>query len=389
MNEYDSILKEKKKYEDPAPVKHSKLRKYIIIDFFVIVLILIISYIIYFQTILSQDQIFYHDINTVWKEYQSILTPLKLDFLEDHNYNLEGNLQLNDLNYNYSIMKDQNNLNIELSNNQEETLQFLKNDSNAYIKLSTFRDEYLKLSNDFLINQNQIFDEIKKIIVKDKLIKKIYLENKQPIVEIDLELTEKDIQSILGEKAPKDQYNIIFTFKNNALTNHITSMKIVINNKTKNKRDRITIQNNTIDIQNNKGSSQRFTLSKKNQDITLKIYKNDTLYSVLNGTNSKNKYTYTYQVIDKIYNLNLEIINSKQLKNYKFSSNIEKSNQTTTQEAILTIQSKAKNEIEELPNHSTEYQKLLKEEKEIYQTKLDTFQNPLQEFIKEYEDAIN
>ena len=38
-----------------------------------------------------------------------------------------------------------------------------------------------------------------------------------------------------------------------------------------------------------------------------KIYQDDIIYSVLTGTKQENSYQYTYQVIDKIYNITLKV----------------------------------------------------------------------------------
>ena len=58
MSHYDSILKEEKKYQEVEPlIKNKKLAKYILIDFIVVLLVLIISYLFLFASSSSRDMI--------------------------------------------------------------------------------------------------------------------------------------------------------------------------------------------------------------------------------------------------------------------------------------------------------------------------------------------
>ena len=111
--------------------------------------------------------------------------------------------------------------------------------------------------------------------------------------------------------------------KNDAIKNNIQNIKIVINNKTKNERNVITYDGKNLIYKDNKGIKNKFILTKKNNDFTLKYYKDDILYSVLSGTKDNNTYTYTYQVIDKKYNITLLIAKSQNEYQYNLKSNIE------------------------------------------------------------------
>ena len=114
MSEYDSILKEKKVYTEPTPVKHSKFTRYVVIYFICILFILGISYFVYYHTVLNGKSIFLHDIQFLKNEYLQIFEPLDIEKFQD-DFVVEGTLQLNDQDYNYGVIKNQENR--DLNNN--------------------------------------------------------------------------------------------------------------------------------------------------------------------------------------------------------------------------------------------------------------------------------
>ena len=78
MTNYDSILKEKKNYEEVKIEKNKKFPTFKI-TFLLTILILIISYVIYFMTVLTPNMIFFNDINIVFNKYKSIFNSFDLD----------------------------------------------------------------------------------------------------------------------------------------------------------------------------------------------------------------------------------------------------------------------------------------------------------------------
>ena len=61
-NNYDSVLKEKKKYVDYVDDRPFIIRHLFIIDIFAILLFLFISFVIYFNTVLSSKNIVLNDL---------------------------------------------------------------------------------------------------------------------------------------------------------------------------------------------------------------------------------------------------------------------------------------------------------------------------------------
>ena len=77
-------------------------------------------------------------------------------------------------------------------------------------------------------------------------------------------------------------------------------MKMIINNLNNNKRYVILYQDEALTISDDQALNLKFTLENKNQDFTLKIYKNDNIYSVLSGVKQEDDYLYKYQIINQI-----------------------------------------------------------------------------------------
>lgn len=385
MSNYDSILKEKVKYEDPLPLITDEEKKkfpWLLIDIILISLVLIISYIIYYNTILSPDKILYQDMNILLEKYKPIITPLNLKNLNTMN-GVEGTLSLNNLEYNYAITKNDNKIKLDFSK-QNNTLTFYKNNNNQYIKLSNYIPEYIKLNNTKINNLEQIKTSIT-AIKEDKYKKNLYLNNKTPIVAVDLVLKEEDINNILG----LSNHEAILTLKNNALTNQLISIKIAITNKKTNKRYVLTYQNNELIIKSDNKEPIKLILTNKDNDFTLKTYQNDTIYSVLTGTKQSDDYLYTYQIIDKIYNINLAITKEENNYQYKLTSKIESNNIITENSANLTINNKEEIILEENITTAKDYKIFSQIEKEKYKTSLSLFTIDLRNFIEQYKQSIN
>lgn len=385
MSNYDSILKEKVKYEDPLPlITESEKKKFpwLLIDVILISLVLIISYIIYYNTILAPDKIFYQDMKFLIEKYNPIIEPLNLKEINSMT-RVEGILKLNNKEYNYIITKNDNKTKLDFSN-QNNTLTYYKSDDEQYIKLSNYISDYIKLNNSTIKNKEQIETSLS-AINKEKYKKNIYLDNKIPIVEANLILKSEDINNIIGIS----NYEAILTFKNHALTNQIINIKIAITNTKTNKRYLITYQNNELTFKSEEKEPIKLILTNKNNDFTLKFYQNDTIYSVLTGTKESADYLYTYQIIDKIYNINLRITKQENNYQYELTSKIENNNITTENSASLTINNKEEIILEEDITKAKAYSTFSQEEKEQYKISLDTFTLDLRNFIEKHQQNID
>lgn len=383
MNEYDSILKEKKVYEEQSPVKHSKFTRYVVLYFICILFILGISYLVYYHTILDAKSIFLNDIHFLKSEYQNILDPLDIENFQS-NFMVEGTLKLNNQDYNYGVAKSQEKLKIDFSN-QESHLFYYVDGKDRYLLLSSFADYYLKLEEPSLLN---IFSNIKinfdQYVLRDDYLKKFYFEGKDPIVEVNLVIDSKMIGQIFGISSVDKNYECLITLKNNAFTNQLLSMKVVLNNDTDHTRQVLSYQGNDLFYIDNYGKTKKFFLEKKSNDFSLKIYQDDVLYSVLTGTSKENSYQYTYQVIDQIYTVNFLVSHDQSHYLYDFSSNIEINGEVYQQSFSVIFSVQKESNLEENLDEFKEYQALTEEEKSSYDAILKNLVGPLREFIDKY-----
>lgn len=385
MNKYDSVLKEKKVYKEEVNDKKSHHFNYMFFDFLAIIVILAVSYIIYYRNILIPASIIKTDLLELQEQYQQLFNPISV-LKNQLNYSLEGTITLNDLKYNYNLIRDQEKMKLNL-NNQTNELSYYFTNGEMFLQLNS-DSNYYQLGNDNLLNLlYNLNSNFQNRITEDKYIKKFYFQDKLPIVEINLVLSPIDIKSLFANNPLiKDNYEILLTIKNNAVTNKLTSLKLTINNQTKQTRDAITIQDNIIEHTNDKNLHQKFILTIKNDDFTIKIYNGETLYSVLNGIKKEASYQYTYQVIDKIYNLNLNFSHDGNQYQYDFSSNIEKEEGNTITKTAKIITNYQKNgSLREDTTTSTSEQNITEEEKQI----ITEVENPLRQFIEEYQKSID
>lgn len=372
MADYDSILKEKKTYEEPI-VKNTEpvTFPWFQIDLILISLIIAISYMVYFNIVLTPKNIFLNDLKIVSNKYRSILNPLDLSILNDKTYNLNGSINIDETNYIYKLSKDNNKLNLIL-NKDDLSLNYYTISNERYIKLSNFNELYYKLSD---TNSTNILTSLKNYITnnlnKDKFIKKFYIKDNIPIVESNLILNNEDLLKIFNLNNINNSYKVLLTFKNHAISNEIMEIKLKINNLTTDERILITYDDKYLTYKSD-NNNLKFELISNNEDFRLNIYKDDILYSVLTGTNKETSYQYLYQVIDKVYNLTLNINKDNNLTSYSLLSNIEKNSIIETKNLILTLETNKEVILENTDISSAiNYETLTKEEKKLYKNSLN------------------
>ena len=377
-DKYDEILKEKPKYADPEPLI-SKKNKYfkisLLVGIILSLIVILISYIFYYNIVLASESIILNNINKVVKKYNYIYSDIVPSYLEQNNYSIDSTISYNDRKYNYLYVKNGKEQSRTFSN-EDRFITFYTVNSKNYIKTSNipyyiereeskknlsdintmkqsleleptafiyselFNGESTDLSKNYynLDNVNKTIDDIRNnfnsYISKDKYIKKLYLLNKKLIVEVNLSLNTNDLNSILGDNSLEinDNLNVNITTKNDAITNEIDNVKVVINNETLNKRTVITYDNKSVTITDDKGTNKKIVFNKKSNYYDVKFYNNNILYSVLSLENGSNKYVYAYRVIDKLYSINLEVNKDKDDVKYKMETNIN--NQTNKFEVV-------------------------------------------------------
>ena len=339
MSNYDSILKTKNTYKEDVVNIENKKKKFpwFRIDFICIILLLVVSYIIYYNKVLTPDNIFLNDIKTIYDKYSIILDNSNVKYFINNNYNLKGNLDFNDEVYDINLNKFQDKLKIRFGIN-EKYLNYQIDDNEAYLNVSNFNDIYYKESTvNYLSMYNNISNYLQNRLPKGKFIKKFYLNGTIPVVESNLVLNTDNIKEALGVGELKNTYEILFTFKNNAISNKIISMKVIVNNSTTGRRGVFIFENGNLTYTEN-DIVYKFVIEKNNNDFRLDIYKNDTLYSVLTGNNKDKSYEYLYQVIDKVYNISLIVNKEDSIPTYQLSSNINVDNERRTDNLNISLE---------------------------------------------------
>lgn len=386
MTNYDSILEEKKKYNEPEKVIKKKKFPWLLLDIIIITIILVVSYFIYYRSILSSENIFMTDIYTILDNYKVILNGLPINEL-DSDYSVEGTLSLNDLDYKYNIINKDNKFKTFLSIN-DKNMTYYSDYNNQYVNFDFLGEEYISLSNSKLKNNIINKEYLETSEFKEKYIKNFYLDNYTPVVEANLVLKNEDIKNIIKQDLKKN-YEVILTFKNNAFTNEIIDMKIIINNLTDSNRKLITYQDGVINYSSDKGVNLKFTLSAKNNDFTLKIYKNDQLHSVLTGNKNEKSYKYLYQVIDKVYNISLVSSIEENMYKFKIISNVQVEEEFSYDEMLITLKSIDIVDIDDINlKNVKKYNNLTKEEKKDYKDSFNNTIGDLRNLINKYKNNI-
>lgn len=387
LGKYDTILKVKKEYPkkiQEEQTHHRHFSKYVIIYLFSIFLILGISYIVYYQTVLSFESVLQNDFFILKKQYTNVFHPIIPKNVISSS-SLEGTLSLENTVYNYGILKEKGKIQLELSN--QENYLYSKITSQDYsLKLEKFSSYGLVFEQDILYQD--LISRLKAKISQIKSAKNLYLEGNIPIVEFAFSLNEKDINDVLGSNILKDQYNIIVTIKNNALTNEFISFKSAITNQKTGQRSILEYKDKEMIYEVNKAKTYRFNIKNKEKDFQLRIYKNGELYSTFLGESSKYQYTYSYQVINKVYNLKFMIQEEKGGYSYELNSSIEKEGVTTEKTVKAVLRNGQNDLLEESTAKRRNYQNLSQEEKEKFQNVLKDFLSPLENLIHYYKNDI-
>ena len=382
MSKYDKILKQEKVFREPI-VKKSKYTKYIIIYCLLFTMLLITSYIIYYNTVLSPISIIKNDFTSLAKNLENIyqnIIPSQIGA------SLEGTITSEKLNYNYGLIKEGNNYYLDLST-KDSSLQYQITPKMTKTNLSTFQNNRIIKENQ--IDYSKLKNTLNTFLKEEKYIKTFYFDKKTPIVEINFTLTDNDINSLFHTTILKEKYNIIITLKNDALKNETKSIKVVVNNKTQNQRSTFEYQNQSLIYQNFKNEKYKFILVNNQKDFNMKIYKNEELYSILLGKSYEKSYTMTYQIINKIYNISLTKTEEKSLTTYKIVFKKEEE-ESKKEDTINIALNQASNTLkEETESKEKTYRSLNQSEKTEYNEKIKQFFAPLKELINEYRPNID
>lgn len=336
MDNYDSILKEKKKSK-PSLIQisetNSKKTNYVFWFIFATLVILVISYIVYFNTVLDGKNIFFNDIKIIKDKYYSVIKNLNFNYNLSNQYSFIGTINIkngDDSNLlEYNIDNDGNKMLLNI-HNEKTSLDYYSDKNNNFIKSPNIDDNYIMNSNatvyDYISLFGNIYGKIETFLEdKNNYTKSFYFENDTPVVKIEINLDKDKINELIGFNKfyLKDDYNIDITLLNNAINDELIRAKVIINNKSSNVRDVYDYTDGNILHTNNNDVNEKIKISNENDDFVLKYYIDDVLYSVLTGANNNGVYDYMYQVIDSKYNIKLTVNHSKDIYNYLFYINID------------------------------------------------------------------
>lgn len=334
-SDYDSILREKKKskLEMMTADVDTRGHNYVIIDLFLIIIILVISYIVYYNTVLSGKNIFLNDFKVVSGEYKNILSNLNFDYDINNGYSFSGIVNVsngdsvNKLDYSINNDGSRTFLNIY---NDEVNLKYYNDSSNDYVYYNKVIDKYVMLNGDnidnYSLDSDSVIGNVSNFLSnKDNYDKSFYLDGEKPVVRLDINLSNNDISSIFGIYL-KDEYNVNISLVNHSFSNEIVSIKVIINNKSKDTRDVYLYSNKEIVHTNDGVINEKISISNNNSNFILKYYKDDILYSVLSGTSEGSSYNYLYQVIDSKYNIKLSVSDNNYLIDFNIDTEDKKYN---------------------------------------------------------------
>ena len=378
VSNYDSILKEKKtRVTKVEEVKPQRSNKVFVIDFFVTILILAGSYVYYYFNILTGENVFFGDINYLFDECKAILNPIFVDLDND----IKGNFSFDNNQYDYEFGYNGNKYKLLLSN-KDSNVGYYYNGNNLYMKLGNFMNDSWIINNDSYSRM-----KLDDVIKKDNFIKKFYFISGVPLVEVNYSMNQDDVNKLLGFNLFKGDMEFIFTFRNHSITNQMLNGKLVISNKSKKTRTLLEYKNNRFILTKNNGKKIYFRLEKKNNDFTLKIYKEDVLYSVLTGIKKDDSYLYSYQIIDRFYNLAINFYAKDDIRYIDFTSNIEEGSDKIVKKASITFSNEVVDMDADISN-SVSYKQITKDNKNKFKSGIKEFFLPIREFVFEYKDGI-
>ncbi len=366
-NDYDTILKEKKVYEEVSDdKKHKYFKLFIFFGILISLLIIAVSYAIFYNTVLDSESIFLNNIINVKKDYSLIYKDIKFNHSLDGNFIIEGSIDVGNDNYGYSFAKDNNKVKRTLFSG-DRILTYYYDGKDSYVKMSNLGDFYIKeknelnnlkyynnvrknIKNDFnnyiydsilgnntydFFNQLYNIDNLNEIlknietnfntyVTSDKYARKVYFSGNKPVVEINLVLNKVDINNILGTSSGlqlSDNYQLNITMKNDAISNSIYEIKVVINNKSKNSREVLSYKSKVINYTDSKGDKYSIKYLKDKNSIQIK--KNNVLYSVVQISSKNKTNIYNYRKINKIYTVGLSVEKVRNNFEYGIETNID------------------------------------------------------------------
>lgn len=401
-NNYDSVLKEKKKYVDYVDDRPFIRKHLFIINVFALSILLLISFGIYFLTILSPQNIFLNDLNYLNNKFYNLYKNLGINDI--NNLNLNGNIVL-EVNSNYDNTDD-----INLIKKLTFDYSLLEKEGNKYLSISNvdYPFSYLEKNNKAFLatsDMNVIYDtntektkDINEISNSIDLTKQTFISDGKIVTNLSFEIDGNTINELLNSFSKKyidilKLFNIDFdnsakyefTFKNDIFTNNIISIKIV--KRSENNRGVLVINDNTFTYSDDNDNNYKATLNIKSNDFTFKFYNQEKLKFVISGKGNDNSYVYNYQVINVVDNAAIQI--KKEKNKTVYTINVKKEKEDKYLNILATINNDATSididNLEFLNNEFVSYSKLDEDTKK----KLDDYIFKYYNSFKNLFDYVN
>ena len=302
MGDYDNILKVKKR-EDFEDSKIEDIKKFpkFSISFVLILIVLIVSYVIYYNNVLSPSNIIVNNYNEVFNKYFKIIKNIPLTEFMDEN-NLNGTILYKEDEFKFNLIKNQNNYNFNISNN-DRFINYYSTLDKSYSLVNGINEYVIIPKLVFDINNLSMLKDNLSKIDSNKFIKSLYLVDKRPVVEVNLTLNTVEINDIFGFNLV-DDCEVIISLRNDAIMNELVEFKIIFNNKSTLERKTITFLEDKI-LYKVGEDNYKLVLTPNNDNFMIKINKNDDLYSILSGVVSEDSYRYDYKVINSNYSISV------------------------------------------------------------------------------------
>ncbi len=322
-NNYDSVLKEKKKYVDYVDDRPFIRRHLFLVNIFAILIILVISFVIYFNTTLSSKNIVLNDIDYFYNKFNSLYKNTGISNIDDIKFNGDISLEfdsnydniddmniLRELKFNYSLISNDNNKYYSI-NNDDYSFSYLEKGNKAFLTTSDMNVMYNINSNNDSKDENDIIDNIKldkKTFTSDgKIVVSVSFSVDGNIVNDYLNSLSNNYFSLLNlfniKIVNNTKYDI--TVKNDIFTNDIISIKVV--KKDDNNRGVLYISDNTFTYSDDNDINYKGVFDIKDDSFMFKLYEDEELKIVLSGNGNDNSYVYNYQVINVVDNATIQI----------------------------------------------------------------------------------
>ncbi len=363
-NQYDSVLKEKKKYEDVVDDRHFLRRHALSIDFILIFLLLVVSFGIYFFTVLSPSSMIVSDVLEFLDSVSVIYDQFDFEDACQEEVHLEGDVSLEvdsnydnkedmdflkNLQFDYSFMDDGVVKWLEISGSDADFSYyedvsngyFVSDDDNILYDLEQDGSLYFSYAGLDMNIENFLEEELGNIEFNQS----VFVSDGELVVSVDFNLAGDKVKAMLSrlDSGNSDFVSSLssyvsnsatyeFTFKNEVFSNDLISFKMVI--RDGDYRGVLTFSDSVFEY-SDADSTYQGVLKVEDDDFSFRFYEGEEMKFIVSGKGNDTSYVYTYQVINVVDNLSLQI-KKEDLENI-YTVNIKKEDEDKYLNLLATI----------------------------------------------------